>query len=1265
MSRIEEIGFRFAEKAFRGKRDGNSGRALVSFVSDTQNRKMLFPELDGERLSDQQAHNLVVEYLERMWPSDSESTVIVSNISMKEQKNGMYLVRPPIEGAVTVGYGTAQGVPGFRCIIKDGYFLVIGVERGFYSEAGPDELVLTAPVYVQVPPAPGEILEKTRPPKPLPADMLDSIANLKSKRLFVAKKVEDWSSYIKCKKDIVNRRQLFCRYDSVEIDKSTRCLRFNVSASAEHWHRFMKSRSFPVSVMSLSASKDSRQWQPVENARGLSLGELLVPKKQIKKMLENNSDEQLSFMLEIYPDDQQWDKCSNRIPKEGFLVSEIFSNLIPLQRQQAGLDKLIKGEYVNPRLPDFLFDATKARVPDAPILGLDQADAEFLREQLGIGVLNDEQQLAIAKLLDAPDLALLQGPPGTGKTIVLAAVAALSATRGERVLISSQSNIAVDKIFDSLVKLPAIRPVRFGRKDAESVFSEENATSHWLTCVRNECDNRLTREQKIAMDREEIDRIWPQFADMVDEVSKLVKKRKTTNKRLQRAEEKSAKLVNELAELKRRYSSFTSAAATLEEVLRRLDNCSTVTDPADWVKLIDTSERADIFEPLNLWLEKEALPAIIESLIEEPKSTNSSQDSGLLQGFRRYIVQSRSRTREQIEPNWSVQWIYANNLLNRLRDLQMNLPRLLESCQEVERVCAAVSIGASEVDEEQWSHITNDLDNALQSSGKIITDALDIDGIATSLKPKKGFIRKLAKAGTFLQEVLDSLPPVVDELQEALTAVGRASAEYLNHHLAETGSQVEKIQSLINSLRQRQDETTRTLTEIDDQIRQLESVWTETCGSLPVAMRARTTEEPLTIGSNGLKVLENARSTYLKDTNEAMEHHKLWGPVQQRWVRQLKKPTEADKKRLTPLYLKRCNIVGVTCSWSGNPQVLSRSEFSKFSVVIIDEVSKATPPELLMSALRGSKLILAGDIHQLPPTFKEGRNIEHSYDDLAETDLEFEQLLRFRDMVTASLFKQLYQQAGDDLKQYFIREYRFPSQIREIVTQFYDIALQCDIDDSDERFAHGLRINTRTGEFLTPENHVLWIDTSYDSKHRRVREQQVGSGKANDTEADCVIRLVKLLNRAADDAGKPPGSVELGVITFYRAQVRLIKQALSTIKSDDKKFLNIRVSTVDDFQGMEQQIVILSMVRSKPGQIGDFAKKYERINVAMSRAQKLLIILAAVDTFRKVEVPIPTANGKTIERTCYANIMDIVKKYGGLRNTRDLLMEKVNKKANF
>ena len=121
---------------------------------------------------------------------------------------------------------------------------------------------------------------------------------------------------------------------------------------------------------------------------------------------------------------------------------------------------------------------------------------------------------------------------------------------------------------------------------------------------------------------------------------------------------------------------------------------------------------------------------------------------------------------------------------------------------------------------------------------------------------------------------------------------------------------------------------------------------------------------------------------------------------------------------------------------------------------------------------------------------------------------------------------------------------------------------------------------------------------------------------------------------------------EIGIITFYAAQANRLQESLGVSKGGKSKLfsaLNIRVGTVDRFQGMERAVIIISMVRNNfDGDIG-FAKKDERINVAFSRAQQLLIIVGCHDLFCN------TANaGQAVER--YSNVSKIVERRGDFIN---------------
>jgi RecA/RadA recombinase len=95
------------------------------------------------------------------------------------------------------------------------------------------------------------------------------------------------------------------------------------------------------------------------------------------------------------------------------------------------------------------------------------------------------------------------------------------------------------------------------------------------------------------------------------------------------------------------------------------------------------------------------------------------------------------------------------------------------------------------------------------------------------------------------------------------------------------------------------------------------------------------------------------------------------------WIEGLKNPSEQNRHELRRIYLDHANVIGITCSQSAKGN-FSR-EFESFDVVIIDEVSKCTPPELLIPALKAKKLVLVGDHRQLPPMLNDdtiGENAE-------------------------------------------------------------------------------------------------------------------------------------------------------------------------------------------------------------------------------------------------------------------------------------------------
>ncbi|MEH1822001.1 MAG: translation initiation factor IF-2 N-terminal domain-containing protein [Nostoc sp.] len=339
----------------------------------------------------------------------------------------------------------------------------------------------------------------------------------------------------------------------------------------------------------------------------------------------------------------------------------------------------------------------------------------------------------------------------------------------------------------------------------------------------------------------------------------------------------------------------------------------------------------------------------------------------------------------------------------------------------------------------------------------------------------------------------------------------------------------------------------------------------------------------------------------------------------QDWIGKLRQPNERDRDDLRRIYLDNANVVGITCV-----QAASRGfseEFKSFDVVIIDEVSKCTPPELLIPALKGKKLVMVGDHRQLPPMLDTS-----TLEEVAQTIGNTRDELQF---LEESLFKSQFESADESIKQMLTTQYRMHPFIMGAINQFYDGKLESGILEPDTKRAHHL-----AGEIIQESQHLIWVKTPIENQFL---EQRNGTSYFNTPEIDAIECLCQQFeNTWASKVANGEPKKEIAVITFYGAQLRKIDERL---QSELFPSLEIRTGTVDRFQGMERPVVIVSMVRNNSkGDVG-FAKKPERVNVAFSRAQELLIIVGCHNLFTHQA-------GKV--GSMYSEVSNIVSLHGGL-----------------
>ena len=300
---------------------------------------------------------------------------------------------------------------------------------------------------------------------------------------------------------------------------------------------------------------------------------------------------------------------------------------------------------------------------------------------------------------------------------------------------------------------------------------------------------------------------------------------------------------------------------------------------------------------------------------------------------------------------------------------------------------------------------------------------------------------------------------------------------------------------------------------------------------------------------------------------------------------------------------KTSRVVASTCLFVGGRRGDVYGDDVPFDWTIVDEAGRATAPEILIPISKAERAILVGDERQLPPMLDENISREARGDDSDDGE-----------SLETSLFQTLIEQSDESGGEYaaMLRtQYRMAPEIGNLVSEvFYEGKLE-----------NGARA-PRDGFGWMPKP-VTWFTTSYRNDRRESRR---GQSFANTAEAEVVVALLEKLA-----AKPPPGSdpISVGVITGYLAQVDELTRRVNPRNRSKWRRLDIDVATVDSFQGRECDVVIYSTVRSNDQWTIGFLKDYRRVNVALSRARDLLLIVgdhammqsAAIDAINRARNP--------------------------------------------
>ncbi|KAI2890775.1 hypothetical protein CBS76997_5128 [Aspergillus niger] len=337
----------------------------------------------------------------------------------------------------------------------------------------------------------------------------------------------------------------------------------------------------------------------------------------------------------------------------------------------------------------------------------------------------------------------------------------------------------------------------------------------------------------------------------------------------------------------------------------------------------------------------------------------------------------------------------------------------------------------------------------------------------------------------------------------------------------------------------------------------------------------------------------------IRKTRAARERRAIYDDL-----RELRREFRERENKCVENLVRESSVVLATLHGAGGHQLKNQ----KFDVVIIDEASQALEAQCWIPLLSASKVVLAGDHLQLPPTVKSTKENAKKAAKEKEDKKENGELLENVSLET-TLFDRLLSMHGPGIKRMLTTQYRMHEKIMQFPSdELYDSKLMA-ADSVKDRLLKDLPYEVEETDD-TKEPLVFWDTQGGDFPEKTEdadlgKKAHLGESKSNDMEALVVSRHVDALV----DAGIHPE--DIAVITPYNGQLAVLSQMLR------EKYPSIELGSVDGFQGREKEAVVVSLVRSNSEHEVGFLGERRRLNVAMTRPKRHLCICGDSETISK------------------------------------------------
>lgn len=990
--------------------------------------------------------------------------------------------------------------------------------------------------------------------------------------------------------------------------------------------------------LSFDKYKTQKQKEITNKYKSDIRAEKIAEKERLDIELENNRnkviDEETIKRFSLYfrlgdPNGNIKSKDIETISKCQYIVYDPRAEEAKIKRQRTALDNFYGGYVKNPYLSTYLFSSKT----------LDSVTIEPSNWVWYLESLNEKQKEAVRKAVSSNGVFLLQGPPGTGKTQVIAEVVAQLVKKDKKVLISSETHKAIDNVFERLPKITEIVPIRLipsnNTKKSDNEYDPKFLVDNFYLNISSKMRKSIERYKNFKKNKEEFSEIFDKLKLLKSKIEKKQKVLDLANEKIKEYDNQAKRINKEISILKEKEDDIRIELDILRRTKRHIEN--------DNLRLEE-----DIKQQVMIDYRK-----AIENLFSKDVYNIELELGQLVKNIAFTKIDEVERELAIINPDSQ-----KTKLEIRRKEIKAEIDRLDE-----------------EYDYE-IPDVLQDKYKGLKKEFISLKKQIELTGEDTSTNLKLNSIFKYQ----YLVENIDDIVRVLSNLKDNILEIKGEYFEIIDKDIVLVDAKFKSVQNEISLKRTEVKKNNELIIEIqnNNEVAEINENKFNLENKLIQFFKDFEILEPFSDVDEGLKIIKRKWNELETDFVIKEKENKEKIPVYEKIAKYLSmdEVIEEDRRAYTKSLFENANVFGITCTSNDkfserNVDALSEYDIDGIDlktvgidVVIIDEVSKSSFIDLLIPILYGKTVILVGDHRQLPPMYEFAKLRDEDFEGLNPEIINKDINKKFTTLYEECFFKSLFEKTPDSYKTMLVQQYRCHEQIMNVFNHFYQGQLKLGWDGQNNSKKHNISIVSNGRTIIEPNRHIYFIDCKKNETH-----EQDSTSMYNTGEALVIAELIKKLNTFFKQ-NPERNKLSIGVICTYGDQARKIKEILKSekvktdaFKTDVEKMI---VSTVDDFQGDERDIIILSMVRnpenpnrSDPG----FILKYQRVNVALSRARRLLIV---VGNKRYLElkglIDLPDINGNSRRDRngfrLYEEIISTIEQHGKILEDVDLIDDK-------